>query len=468
MAFSPHYLGELAPYFRGRKIVLAPGGTLSDVSPWLDLLEALGAERPFVLAPARGAGPVPPPERAFCHVLEKRADDALALFRRFGNSLSCLPERVQAALDAWDPERDAIVLSNTQYALCKVGGRPTFFSRPDAWTALEDKTRVDALWDELGIPHPVCAVVAVDGDLAAAHQRLRSPTGTVWSGDSRDGFNGGACLVRHVADVRDVAAAKAFFAERCDTVRVAPHLDGVPAAIHGFVLPDAVFVGKPVEQLVFRDDAHTGFVYGGVATVWEPPAPVTEAMQALARRLGHALRESVGYGGAFSVDGLICADGFWPTEINPRYSTGFALQAAPMADVPFAALDLCARKNLPLSYRSQALAADFERASQGARTVAGWMFIGNRSVEGQTLQSADGKARASVAPVGGGTLLRFSMDGLSPAEPAGSHVLAMLHTLEPTLELGLDGLSLPYAPPAPLAQDDRPQHKDRPQRVLAK
>ena len=69
----------------------------------------------------------------------------------------------------------------------------------------------------------------------------------MWSGDARDGFNGGGNFVRWVRDDRDRAAATAFFRPRCDRVRVMPFLEGVPCSIHGFVLPDGTAALRPVE-----------------------------------------------------------------------------------------------------------------------------------------------------------------------------------------------------------------------------
>jgi hypothetical protein len=60
--------------------------------------------------------------------------------------------------------------------------------------------------------------------------------GTVWAGDARDGFNGGGEYVRwirHEVSV-DVDEAVTFFAARCDQVRVAPFVEGLPCGIHGW------------------------------------------------------------------------------------------------------------------------------------------------------------------------------------------------------------------------------------------
>jgi hypothetical protein len=95
-----------------------------------------------------------------------------------------------------------------------------------------------------------------------------------------------------------------------------PFLDGVPCSIHGIVYPHHVIAVRPVEQITLRRVDQQTFFYAGCATFFDPPGAVTEAMRDLARRVGAHLRSTVGFRGAFSVDGVIGADGFRPTELN--------------------------------------------------------------------------------------------------------------------------------------------------------
>ena len=144
----------------------------------------------------------------------------------------------------------------------------------------------------------------------------------MWSGDARDGFNGGGDFVRWLRDDRDRAAAAAFFRPRCDRVRVLPFLEGVPCSIHGFVLPDGTAVLRPVEIVTLRDPAARTMTYAGLGSTWDPPAADREAMRGAARRVGAHLQREHGYRGAFGVDGVLTADGFRPTELNTRMSAG--------------------------------------------------------------------------------------------------------------------------------------------------
>ncbi len=151
---------------------------------------------------------------------------------------------------------------------------------------------------------------------------MAGPLGAVWSGDARDGFNGGGNYVRWVPDDDARTAAYAFFAPRCDRVRVMPFLDGVPCSIHGFVLPDGTAALRPVEIAILRNVTERTFVYGGLGTTWDPPSADREEMRAIARRVGAHLQAAHGYRGAFGIDGVLTADGFRPTELNTRMSAG--------------------------------------------------------------------------------------------------------------------------------------------------
>ncbi len=106
----------------------------------------------------------------------------------------------------------------------------------------------------------------------------------------------------------------------CDSVRIMPFVDGIPCSIHGIVLPDGVAVLRPVEMVTLRQGHQ--FVYAGCSTFWDPPDDVREQMRSIARAVGAQLVDEVDFRGTFTVDGIVGSDGFWPTELNPRYGAG--------------------------------------------------------------------------------------------------------------------------------------------------
>ena len=146
--------------------------------------------------------------------------------------------------------------------------------------------------------------------------------GTVWSGDAKEGFNGGGHAVRWIRDGDDGRDATAFFAEHCDRVRVAPFVDGLSCSVHGFVTDDGVAVLRPVELVNLRRPTGDRLQYAGCATFWDPPDADRDTMRAAAHRLGEHLRELVAYRGSFTLDGIIGVDGFVATECNPRPGAG--------------------------------------------------------------------------------------------------------------------------------------------------
>ena len=99
-----------------------------------------------------------------------------------------------------------------------------------------------------------------------------------------------------------------------------PFLEGVPCSIHGIVLPDGLAVLRPVEMVTLRRGHE--FSYAGCATYWDPDPIAREQMRTVARRAGARLRDEVDFRGTFTVDGVLTSDGFWPTELNPRFGAG--------------------------------------------------------------------------------------------------------------------------------------------------
>jgi hypothetical protein len=194
---------------------------------------------------------------------------------------------------------------------------------------------VDGFWDRAAIVRQPSAVVDADAASEAA-ATLDRGDGTVWAADATGGFNGGASGTWWVTDDasrRDALAAVGGDGRR---VRVMPFLEGIPCSVHGIVVPDGIAVLRPVELVVLRRDRR--FVYAGCATFWDPPAEIRDQMRDVCRRAGERLATEVGYRGTYTVDGIAAADGFWPTEVNPRFGGGI-MTIARAADLPIVLLN---------------------------------------------------------------------------------------------------------------------------------
>lgn len=320
---------RLAQLYAGRPVILGPG-VLAGFTPWVSWLLELGCPT-MVLATTRGAGAVPGPESRVVEIespATAMVTDELRLHDRLAHQL---PDHAVAAIEAFDPDGLGVFLTTPFVTTDEpILGRRVTGGRPRAFLDLEDKLLADGIWAACGVPAAPYRIVGVDEDeLAAATADLAGPLGVVWSGDARDGFNGGGNYVRWVADRTDQRTARAFFGPRCDRIRVMPFLDGVPCSIHGIVLPDGTAALRPVEIAILRNTADRSFTYGGLGTSWDPPEPDRAAMRATVRRVGAHLQSVHGYRGAFGIDGVLTVDGFRPTELNTRMSAG----ASTVADV---------------------------------------------------------------------------------------------------------------------------------------
>ena len=109
---------------------------------------------------------------------------------RMRHSLAALadpPAELRAGLDAFDPDREAVVLATFLNESPSLDGRPIVAHRRPAWVALEDKTTVDDLLDRAGVARARSIVVPV-ADAAAARHALDAGHGTVWAADSSRGL----------------------------------------------------------------------------------------------------------------------------------------------------------------------------------------------------------------------------------------------------------------------------------------
>lgn len=447
----------------GRRVILA-GVPVAAATPAVTLLRALGAERCFVLGPAVGTGTLPDPADADWLSLDIEAPDTIAVFRRFERAMVHPSAEVVEALDRFDPGHDALVLVAPYDASTSVAGRPAFGARRPAWVAVEDKTTNDALFDRAGVTRPPSVVVpAGDVDaLRAAHARLDAGAGTVWAGDASDGFNGGGVLVRWVVDDGTAAAARVAMAERCERVRVAPFLEGVPCSIHGMVTGDGIAVFRPVEMVTLRTTDPPAFRYGGAATFFDPPAADREAMREAARLVGAVLRDEVGFAGSYGIDGVLTAEGFLPTELNPRMGGGLGAVARALPDLPLLPLHWLAAAERPLPVTAAEIEDALVAAADGRRAGGGWTMVSARLDEttehpvvvrdGRCLPAGtatpDGRVEAGPGPEGGFVRFDAAPDRTPVGPSIAPRVCAVLAWADVELDLGLG----PLHPATPAAR----------------
>ena len=202
---------HLGGLFRGRRVVcgIAP---LAGFTDFVGLLEQSRARRPLLVVSSVGAGPVPSPEQAeVVHLAMEPRSTRTEDLRRQHEVAHALPAAIRTAIDAYDPDGEAMWLVGPFIGTEPIDGRRVVGGRPGAWTALEDKLVADTVWDAVGGERAESRIVPVEEATCAAG-RLDRGAGTVWAGDARDGFNGGGDFVRWVVTDEDAASALAFFA----------------------------------------------------------------------------------------------------------------------------------------------------------------------------------------------------------------------------------------------------------------
>ncbi len=329
--------------FEGRRVIIA-GGVPASWTEYIDHLWNAGAAAVMIVA-TEGAGVGDGPE---VPTVVARPPDGLTMMDRlrWGNELLRHPSPdIVSAVDEFDPDCEALAVGSFLNEAPTIAGRPFLAHRRPEWVALEDKTVIDAFWDRAGVRRLPSAVVSL-GDAGDAGASIDRGAGTVWAADAREGFHGGGHHTRWVADDATRAAAIDSFRSVCDRVRVMPFVDGVPCSIHGIVLPDGVAVLRPVEMVTLRR-GHD-LVYAGCATFWDPPTEVRHDMRSIARHVAVQLSREVDFRGTFTVDGVVDHDGFWPTELNPRFGAGINVIARATGNIPILLMNDLAVADRPI------------------------------------------------------------------------------------------------------------------------
>lgn len=325
----------ISAFHRGRKWILVPDAAAA-ATETVEQLREWGSGPIMIVTPVEGVGDMPTPD--VIRYTRASGDTQMNGIRAALQAIEQPSADVLEAVDAFDPDHEAMVLGAGFSRASVLAGRPVYGARPEVWGALEDKMIVDQLWDDAGVRRAPSAVVPV-ADAPAAAADLALELGTVWVADNTEGWHGGGEYARWVRDPDDVAPALEWFSEHAAEVRVMPFLDGIPCSIHGFATRDGVAVFLPVEMVILRRVDRPEFVYVSAANFWNPPAEIRDEMRAAARRVGLLLRDQYGYLGGFGIDGVCTSDGFLPTELNPRLSKGHHLQALAAA-IPLSVMEL--------------------------------------------------------------------------------------------------------------------------------
>ena len=421
---TAYYQSLLRPVFAGRKFLIA-GTIAAGLGALARRLTGLGAARPFLIAASEGTGALPTTDEAELRLLGIQGADAVEEFRNFQRAIEDLPDELRGEIDAWDPAGTArFIFASPLAESVDVAGRKAYAARHPAWAALEDRVRIDAFWDAIGVQRAPSRIVPADYDaLKSAAGALDRGLGTVWAADAREGIHGGGFGLRWVRHGHDGRESFASLRRMADRIRVMPFLEGIPASIHGIVFPDAVAVFRPVEMVVLRPVAGDRLFYAGCATAFDPNPDDRAAMRHLACRVGAALRETVGYRGPFGIDGILAEEGYVPTELNARAGAGLGPLAEGLG-LPMTPLRLAITQGEQLDYRPDLLERAILESADARRTCAGWSVTSRTFEENQVLdvvrdgdeyrKSRRGEERHGIVQTGPGSAGGFLRFVLSP------------------------------------------------------
>jgi hypothetical protein len=179
----------------------------------------------------------------------------------------------------------------------------------------------------------------------------------------------------------NVDEAVAFMVARAHRVRVMPFLEGIPCSIHGIVFADHVAALRPLEMITLRGESGSRLFYAGVASYWDPNPADREKMRALARTVGAALRREVAFRGPFTIDGVMTAEGFLPTELNPRSGAGIGVLSGGLSGLPTQTLLAAISAGIDLDYRPPELESLLLEGANTHRGGGTWRAVAGNSPE---------------------------------------------------------------------------------------
>jgi len=444
------YLEIARSVIAGRRWLVAMD-VAQPVARTMNQLMELGAADVFGVGGCMGTGAMPDVHGHPLEVLDLHGEGTMGGIRAAERGLSQLPAGIVDRVNLWDPAREALAIRPFFSGGAPVAGRATWGARPALWQALEDKVVIDAFWRAAGISCAAHRVVTPE-EAADTSTALDRGDGTVWAGDAREGFNGGATYTFWVRTPDDGARALAYLGPRCDRVRVMPFLEGLPCSIHGIVVPHDphIVTLRPMEMLVLRGPE--GFVYCGGGGTWRPHEEHRRQMRSVARRAGEHLRSVYGYRGAFTVDGVLTEDGFLPTELNPRY--GAAMRPYE-SELPLMLLIFAMIAREPVDWRAEELEAILLNASATAGSIVAGIPSVATATEDRALSAIfDPECRLAgpeeephvaltLGPSPGGSYLRMVFDPKqTPVGPSlAPRVAALANLAAERWGLPVDGLS---------------------------
>ncbi len=153
-------------------------------------------------------------------------------------------------------------------------------------------------------------------------------------------------------------------------------------------------------------------------------------MRTAAAKVGALLGEQFGLRGGFSVDGVLGADGFLPTELNPRFSGGLGMLARGLPELPLLLAQMAAASGRDLGVSAAELedlivtSADSSRYGVAQTVSTAVESTATETVDvtgdpGGLVVAADGDpvvGSVDLGPANWGSLVRFRPTALDTGD----------------------------------------------------
>ncbi|WP_145786573.1 hypothetical protein [Kitasatospora atroaurantiaca] len=320
------------------------------------------------------------------------------------------PGWLTSQADAFDPDRTSWLVVPDPLDPARAGTRRRLGRRQPAFRFLENKTVVDTLWDTLGVPRARSFISDLPHDVSVLGEWVDCGGGVVCSLQPVDGdpvTGGDGMWWWRPGEPPSVPRSLTGRHH----VRLMPLLEGLPARLHGLVLPHGVVTFPPMEIVTLPRLDRGAFLCAGTV----PNAALIDqvGLRESAARIGSALQERMGYRGGFSVDGIVTRDGFVPTDFNARLTSAMAA-APPELRVLLHTANLLAREGIGITTEAVETLAGDVFADRGAYTLhgaatrarrdgnrrIGFRWEGLRPVTDATSTTADGQLTLRPSPRG--------------------------------------------------------------------
>jgi hypothetical protein len=333
---------SLREFWRGRRAGLLHPRFIPESQRLIDELEACGAAVDVVVTCGGVRSPLPP-THTWRVGREGCGGDGHAFYRW----LRAPSESFGQWLTGVDPTSTLTFVGDGWIDVPSLLGRGMHGWRRPAWAALEDKTRIDAFWHEVGVSSPRFEITACRRELVEpVVSRLDRGFGVVIAIDSTQGFSSGAAGLAWVRTPTQLGGVLERFAGRSQRLRIAEFMPGVPCSVLAMVMADGVAVFEPLEIVTLVEPSTGQLRFCGSSNRWRPSAETRELLRSTARRIGEALASKLAYRGMFSVDGILSGGAFYATELNARHASGLGLRAA-LPDFPIYLFNRAVQESVP-------------------------------------------------------------------------------------------------------------------------